>query len=190
MLQAACKAAASRGREGAAVKTNPKGELAMLTTKLSKKLVAILVALVAVAAGSVAYAAIPAADGNQQGAPGQPGISLYANVAQNGSLASGTAVSVEKAGQGTYRVYFARAVAQCAPVAETGAFEGASASWGAIFTTYLSSGLPTGEVMVFGSTPDGSPVDGSFHLIVACRTTTRPASGDTPEAGIKSPRRT
>ena len=106
------------------------------------------------------------------GARGPAGLSLFANIDEDGTLLSGTATGAVRTGTGQYTVTFGRDVTACAPVATSGKVPGSAD--GIPLATFLLHNNDTANpttVRVFLIVPvAGAPVteDAAFHLVVAC----------------------
>ncbi len=104
--------------------------------------------------------------------PAPPAVSpaLFANVKQDGSLLSGTALAAVRRGTGDYRVTFGQDVRNCAAVATSGPSPGFELAVLSVFGfTQVGVSLSPNEVEVRLFESTGSiNVDTSFHLIVSC----------------------
>lgn len=122
-------------------------------------------------------AAIPGPPGPQgdpgppgpKGDPGENAMNLWANVAGDGTLQSGTAAAASRGVEGFYFVTFDRDVSGCSPVASVGLTEGIGPTQpDAVANTFTSSTLFPNEVRVATYVKGEGQKDSSFHLIVAC----------------------
>jgi hypothetical protein len=109
---------------------------------------------------------------NQTGPTGAAGLSLFANIDEDGTLLSGTATGATKIGTGHYIVTFGRDVTACAPVATSGKVPGSDD--GIPLATFLLHNDDTAnpnDVEVYLIVPyQGTALSASaaFHLVVAC----------------------
>ena len=122
-------------------------------------------------------AAIPGPQGPQgdQGPPGpagEPGITLFASVYSDGTVAFGNATGAERIDAGVYSVSFAQDVSQCAAVASSGLRPDEPGPLFRADATVSTGSFSTSEdnEVIVGVYVDslGMTVDGSFFLIVAC----------------------
>jgi hypothetical protein len=109
---------------------------------------------------------------NQTGPTGSAGVSLFANIDEDGTLLSGTATASERIGAGHYMVTFDRDVTGCAPVATSGKVPGSED--GVPLATFLVHNKDTSNpnnVEVYLLVPyQGTALaeSAAFHLVVAC----------------------
>lgn len=104
------------------------------------------------------------------GEDGAPGINLFANVAEDGTLVSGTATVASVTG-GVYRVVFSQDVSQCAAVVTAGpmGLPTVNSYLRAFGIAEVGNSENPGEIVVGMFLDDnGSLHNSPFHLIVVC----------------------
>ena len=102
----------------------------------------------------------------QPGEQGEPGISLFANVREDGTLTGGSGVTgVELLAGPSYRVTFDRDVSACAGVASAGAIPGQG---GFVQVAPARVIIGAAGAVIASFELGGNPLPTNFHLIVAC----------------------
>jgi len=102
-----------------------------------------------------------------QGPAGPAGVSLFANVALDGTLTNGTATSASRSSTGLYVVMFAQDVSQCTAVVTPGSSGAGVSRLNAWANTAISIG-PSVEIRFNSPGEPVTPVDTDFHVIVVC----------------------
>jgi hypothetical protein len=98
--------------------------------------------------------------------PGPPGIMHFAHVTYFGELEAGTATAASHSSTGTYHVTFPIPLTGCVAVATPGPLAGGAYNSDAHAVILMPASSDTLTVDFY--TPDGTPADTDFHLILAC----------------------
>ena len=102
----------------------------------------------------------------QPGEQGEPGISLFANVREDGTLTNGSGVTgVQLLAGPNYRVTFDRDVSACAGVASSGNNPGQG---GFVQTAPAAVMMGSSGQVTVAFVIGGNPLPTNFHLVVAC----------------------